>query len=146
YAKRQKADESAAFTAAMLHDAAKYLDEKDFGYFIPTDVPEPVKHQFLGAYIAQSVLDVGDKDVINAIRYHTTGRPAMSTLEKIIFLADLLEQGRTFPEVDELRKAVDDDFERGFKLCVSRLYDYLSASGQPVYYLTKQAKDYYENA
>ena len=67
----------------------------------------------------------------------------MSTLEKIIFTADLLEPGRTYADAPLLRRAVDDDFEKGFKMCVEYMYDYLMMGGKPVYHLTKDAKDYY---
>ena len=143
YAKTLKISIDKAFTAAMLHDAAKYLDRKEYDIKIDDDVPASVVHQFLGAYVAENVLKVDDEDIVNAIRFHTTGRPRMSALEKVVFTADLLEQGRTFADVQLLRDAVAADFEKGFRLCVKYLYDYLLKSGQPVYYLTKAAKDYY---
>ena len=143
YAKVLGEPQDKAFIAAMLHDSAKYLDPKDYDCHIPTDVPEPVVHQFLGAYIAQNVLGVEDEDIINAVRYHTTGRPEMSALEKIVFTADLLEPGRNYPDVDFLRGEVDKDFDEGFKTCVKYLYDYLKKSGQPVYHLTRDAYEFY---
>ena len=143
YAKRLKVNINDAFVAAMLHDVAKYLDPKNYGLTLPPDVPAPVVHQFLGAYVAEKVLGESNEDIINAIRYHTTGRPGMSTLEKIVFTADLLEPGRTYPDAPLLRRAVDEDFESGFKMCVEYMYDYLLKGGQPVYHLTKDAKDYY---
>ncbi len=143
YAQRLKVSLADAYTAAILHDCAKYLVAADWGYETPEGVPEPVVHQFLGAYIAENVLDVKNKDVLNAIRYHTTGRKNMSQLEKIVFLADLLERGRTYEEADALRAAVDKDFESGFVRCVDRMYKYLLSGGGEVYYLTKECRDYY---
>ncbi len=144
YAKRLKIDENKAVLAAMLHDVAKYLDPKNYeGFTMPQGVPKSVVHQFLGAYIAETVLGVKDDDVINAIKYHTTGRKNMSTLEKIVFTADLLEEGRTYDEAPLLRKAVDDDFFEGFKLCLIRLQRFLSSTGDEEYYLTKECYDYY---
>ncbi|MBR1891320.1 MAG: nicotinate (nicotinamide) nucleotide adenylyltransferase [Clostridia bacterium] len=143
YAKRLKINAWEAFTAAMLHDLAKYLDPADYRFSLPKDVPQPVVHQFLGAYIAEKVLNVKNSDIINAIRYHTTGRADMSILEKVVFLADLLEEGRSFYGVDKLRQAVDKDFDSGFETCVFELYKFLQLSGQPVYYLTKECFDRY---
>lgn len=144
YAKRLKADENKAVLSAMLHDVAKYLDPKDYKDFkLETDVPKSVVHQFLGAYVAENILGVKDEEVLNAIRYHTTGRENMSDLEKIVFTADLLEEGRTYPEVNLLRDAVNEDFNEGFKLCVKRLMCHLSATGDSVYYLTAKCYDYY---
>lgn len=144
YAKRLKIDENKAVLAAMLHDVAKYLDPNDYEKFtMPCGVPKSVVHQFLGAYIAENVLGVTDRDVINAVKYHTTGRKNMSVLEKIVFIADLLEEGRTYDEAPLLRKAVDNDFFEGFKLCLKRLQHFLSSIGDEEYYLTKECYDYY---
>lgn len=144
YAKRLKIDENKAVLAAMLHDVAKYSDPNDFkGFTMPPNVPKSVVHQFLGAYIAENVLDVKDVDVINAVKYHTTGRKNMSVLEQIVFTADLLEEGRTYEEAPLLRKAVDDDFFEGFKLCLKRLQRFLSSTGDEEYYLTEECYDYY---
>lgn len=144
YAKRLKVDENKAVLSAMLHDLAKYLDAKDYnGFTMDEDVPKSCVHQFLGAYIAENILGVTDEDVLNAIRYHTTGRPNMSLLEKIVFTADLLEEGRTYDEAPMLREAVDIDFEEGFKLCLKRLKYFLLQSGDEIYYLTEKCCDYY---
>lgn len=144
YAKRLKADEEKAVKAAMLHDVAKYLDPKDYPDFkLDEDVPKSVGHQFLGAYIAEKVLAVKDDDVLNAIRYHTTGRENMSTLEKIVFIADLLEEGRTYAEAPYLRAAVDKDFDEGFKLCLKRLKYFLSKTSDSIYFLTEKCYDFY---
>ena len=86
---------------------------------------------------------VEDAEVLNAIKWHTTGRPNMSLLEKIIYTADLLEPGRKFPGVDLLRKAVDDDFESGFRLCVSELLKFLQAGNESVYYMSVLTNEYY---
>ena len=146
YAKKLGEDENKAVLAAMLHDVAKYMDKNDFPSFtLPLDVPKPVIHQYLGAYVAEHVLGVTDIDILNAIRYHTTGRSNMSRLEKIVFTADLLEVGRTYDEAPILRETVDKDFDAGFSLSVKRLLNYLTKQGQPIYYLTKECYNYYVN-
>lgn len=63
-----------------------------------------LSHSVIGSFVIQDVFNIQDMDIINAVRYHTTGRENMSTLEKIIFMADMIEEGRNFPGVDELRK------------------------------------------
>ncbi len=146
YAKRLNVDTEKTVLAAMLHDSAKYLNPSDYeGFKLDGDVPKSVVHQFLGAYIAENELGVTDNEVINAIKYHTTGRPDMGIIEKIIFTADLLEEGRTYDEVNILRAAVDEDFNEGFKLCVKRLRRFLSKSAEPVYFLTEKCYDFYIN-
>ena len=144
YAEKTGANVQKAMFAALLHDNAKYLSKEDYPDFkCDEDVPEPIIHQFLGAYVAEKVLGVEDAEVLNAIKWHTTGRPDMSLLEKIIYTADLLEPGRKFPGVDLLRKAVDDDFESGFRLCVSELLKFLQAGNESVYYMSVLTNEYY---
>ena len=143
YAKRLKINATDAYIAAMLHDAAKYIKASDVGCPLPENVPPQVEHQFVGAFIAENVLKIENKDIINAIRYHTTGRPEMSELEKVVFVADLLEEGRDYDEVGELRRAVDEDFEKGFVKCIGRLMKHLEESGGELYYLTEKCRDYY---
>ena len=138
-------DKKTAELSALLHDVAKYKTPEDFiGFTVDNDVPPSVMHQFLGAYIVENVLKIKDIEVINAVKYHTTGRPNMSATEKLIFIADLIEPTRTFPGVEKLRQAVFNDFESGFKLSVQELYKYLTSTGETTYYLTKDCAEYYK--
>lgn len=136
-------DKNKVLTAALLHDCAKYKRAEDYkGFVMPRGVPEPVVHQYLGAYIAENVLGVTDKDVLEAVRCHTSGKPNMSGLDKLIFTADMLEKGRTFGGVDNLRKIAEEDFEKGFRAALKRSYEFVLKSGKPVYEETKRAVDY----
>ena len=145
YAKAKRINAEDAFLAAMLHDVAKYLSYEDFDLKKPKDVPKNVLHQFLGAYICEKVLRIDNQDVVNAVRYHTTGRANMSDLEKIIFTADYLEESRDFDGVDELRAIAERDFDEGFVACVKQLFDHLEGEKdeEEIYYLSKQCKEYY---
>ncbi len=143
YAKRLKENATNAYYAAMLHDVAKYLDYRDFEFQMEEGVPKPCEHQFLGAYIAENVLNIKNKDIINAIKYHTTGRADMSKLEQIVFLADLLEEGRTFEGVERLRDLTEQNFDLGFKVAINELYAHLSESNEQVFYLTCECKNFY---
>ncbi|MBE5765445.1 MAG: nicotinate (nicotinamide) nucleotide adenylyltransferase [Clostridiales bacterium] len=146
YAKRLGENADNARIAALLHDIAKYEAATNYPECeIPVGAPESVKHQYIGAYIANKEFGIDNQDVLNAIRYHTTGRPDMSTLEKIVFIADLLEPSRRYGEVDYLRAEVERDFENGFKLCVKRLIEYLKISASDIFYLTTLTNEYYNS-
>ena len=132
-----------AEVASLLHDVAKYENPANYN-FAETDAPAPVIHQFVGAHIVKNLLNVDNENVINAVKYHTTGRPNMTNLEKLVFIADLIEPTRNFEGVDILRQAVFNNFDSGFKLCVSELYKFLLKKGEPVYYLTKDCAEYYK--
>ncbi|MBS5787592.1 MAG: bis(5'-nucleosyl)-tetraphosphatase (symmetrical) YqeK [Clostridioides difficile] len=106
-------DEEKAYLAGIVHDAAKCLKDnqvKDYvdKYEIYLDPIEEnnlaLSHSVIGSYIAEYEFNIDDKDIINAVRYHTTGRENMALLEKIIYIADLIEDGRTLPHVQTLRE------------------------------------------
>ena len=125
----------------------EYLSLKDFPSFtIDADVPPPVVHAFLGAYVAEHVLNITDTEVLDAIRYHTSGRAKMSNLEKLIFVADMVEEGRTYLGVEKLRKAYyEDDFEKAFIQCLKEEVLHLLNKKQYIYYRTLEAYEYYVN-
>lgn len=146
YAKRLRVDVNLATLGALLHDVAKYKDVTAYPDFtLDHYVPPAVVHQYLGAYVAEFELGIKDCDVLNAIRYHTSGRKNMSKLEKIVFLADLLEEDRDFDGVDKIRRRVDEDFEKGFKFAVGELYRFLKQKNQDVYSLTEECLESLNN-
>lgn len=134
-----------AIVAAALHDCAKYLGQyapQLAGFTPPDNVPPPVLHQYSGAYVAEHTFGIKDKDVLNAIRYHTSGRENMRPLEKLIFLADMLEEGRAFDGVGELRQLFEKDVDVCLMTALSHQLDYLRSQKKPVYPLTERAYRY----
>ena len=133
-------------TACSLHDIAKYLSPDDYkGCYIPEDMPPQVIHSHLGSYYAEHILKIKDKDILNAIRYHTSGRPNMSVLEKLVFTADMLEEGRDYQGVEELRKYYDISLEEGFYHCLEEELLHLKNKGRTIYKDTLSAYEYYKN-
>lgn len=134
-----------AITAAALHDCAKYLSENADelkGFVFPQDVPAPVIHQFTGAYVAEHTFGIRDKNILNAIRYHTTGRENMSSLEKLIYLSDLLEEGRDFEGVERLRNMFRQNIDGCLLASLGHQLEYLQSTGGPVSPLTLRAYKY----
>ncbi len=125
------------FVSALLHDIAK--DQPQL------NLDSPVKHQFEGARIAREDYNITNPSIISAIETHTTGAPNMTPLQKLIYLADMLEPNRDFPTVDELRQAVQEDFDRGFLLAVERTMDYLLSTNRPIHPLTEACLAFYKN-
>ena len=137
--------EEKALLAAMLHDCGKYLPTDSplyAGFVFPSGVPEPVAHQYGGAYLAKHEFGIEDEEILDAIRYHTSGREDMTPLGKLIFLADLLEDERDFEGVKELRKLFYEDFEECFYRALERQIEYLKRTGRPVYPLTERAYEW----
>ncbi len=141
--------ERAATVAALFHDCAKSVEEgagllKDF--VCESGVPAAVVHQFSGAYLAERFFGVTDGEILNAIRYHTSGRAGMSGLEKLIFLADMIEPDRDFAGVEELRSAfyAGKDLDECLRMALERTIAHLEKKGKPIYRLTKEAWGYYQ--
>ena len=146
---RWEVPQKQAIQAALFHDCAKNLPlrhpllegfafREEWG-----EVPSPVVHQFTGAYLAEK-LGIDDEDVLSAIRYHTSGRENMSKLETLIFLADMLEAGRAFDGVEELRLLLNKGNDECLLACLKRSLDFIESKGGEVYPLTKQAYSYYQ--
>lgn len=69
-------------------------------------------HAPVGAFLVEKEVGLTDEDILNAIRYHTSGRPGMSSLEKVIYVADYIEPGRKFPGVEEVRELAEQDLDK----------------------------------
>lgn len=132
------------FLSSLLHDVAK--NEKTARYLVPEGTENTeVMHAFLGAEIAEREFKINDKEILDAIRFHTTARENMTALDKIVYLADMIEENRKFDGVDNLRKISFSDYDKGFKKAIERSYEYLLGKGKDIYYLTKSAYDRYVN-
>jgi predicted HD superfamily hydrolase involved in NAD metabolism len=112
-AKLYQVDSDQAELAGWLHDCARCFPisklesiwKQHPGYLDKEEITIPALwHAPVSAIVAQSEFKIIDPLIIAAIRYHPTGRPRMTSLEKIIFIADYLEPNRTFKGVDALRE------------------------------------------
>ncbi len=143
-AKELGESEKNAEIASLLHDIAKYEDPSKYSSILPNGCTSEVAHQFIGEYIAKTKLGVKDEDILNAVKYHTTGRANMSILEKIVYVADLIEPSRKYQMVEYLREVIEKDFDSGFKICVKEVLDFLKLNGGEIYYLTEECYNYYK--
>lgn len=137
--------ESQAMLASALHDCGKYVAPDSpllEGFVPPENVPAPVIHQYTGAYLAEYVFGIEDEEILDAIRFHTSGKEDMTALGKLIYLADMLELDRNYSGVEELRKVFWRDLDKCLQLCLERQIAYLEekeSGTHSVYFLTKQA-------
>ena len=142
---RYRVPERDAVKAALFHDCAKELQKDSAllsGCSIPVDVPPPVVHQFTGAYLAEHKYGIKDENILNAIKYHCSGREDMTPLEKLIYLSDMLEDGRDYDGVQNLREIFKKDKNEALFIALKRQLNHLNSSGFPVYSLTQKAYDY----
>ncbi len=101
--------------AAIFHDAFREKGSLEHGHY----AAERLKADF----------GVEDEDILNAVRWHTTGRPGMCLLEKILKIADLLESGRDFPGVEDLRNSISDDVDITLIMLMKRTREYVLSIG-----------------
>ena len=140
-AMRYGVDIEKARLAGLLHDCAKNIsDEKQLElckkYKIEISSSEQAHsyllHGKLGAYMAEHKYEVTDDDVLNAIRFHTTGRKNMSILEKIIFTADYIEPSRNkASRLGEIRQMAFIDIDKAMIMIFEDTIGYvISQSGE----------------
>ncbi|WHX99387.1 bis(5'-nucleosyl)-tetraphosphatase (symmetrical) YqeK [Neobacillus sp. DY30] len=140
-AQKYGADEKKAEIAAIFHDYAKFRPKDEMKQIIldqnfPRDLLDyhaELWHAPAGAYLVETEVGIKDRDVLDAIRYHTSGRPGMTLLEKIIYLADYIEPGRHFPGVDEVRVLSKENLETALIQAVKNTILFLMKKNQPVY-------------
>ncbi len=139
---RYGADEKQAYTAGLLHDIMKDTDRKsqlqiltDFGILLD-EVEQQVDklwHAKVGAAFLEHILQVKDRALLDAVRYHTTGRAGMSLLEKIVFVADFTSADRRYPDVDEVRRLSDVSLEETMIYAIDYTIRDLLNKGQAIH-------------
>ncbi|MBN3033812.1 MAG: bis(5'-nucleosyl)-tetraphosphatase (symmetrical) YqeK [Candidatus Saganbacteria bacterium] len=151
-AKKFGVGQKKASLAALLHDCARRYDRKELlqkarrlGLLIdPIRKFEPkLFHGEIGAWLARREFGVRSAGVLNAIRRHTTGAPGMTKLDKIIYLADHIEEGRAFTGVDKLRRLAFRDLDRAIYESASAMIRFLVKQGRPIYPPTVVTRNYY---
>ena len=139
--------------AGLLHDCAKCMDNdkkiricnKNQISYSKIEAENPyLLHGKVGAYIARKEFDILDEDILNAITWHTTGRPAMSLLEKIIFVADYIEPSRRpIPELNLIRQLAFTDIDQAVIKILENTLKYLNEKGNPIDDMTQKTYDSY---
>lgn len=144
-----------AYLAGLLHDNAKCIpsDEKRRlckKYNMTLNEAEEknpdLLHAKLGAVLAKEKYHVEDNFVLNAIKYHTTGHPGMTELEKIIYIADYIEPNRKMlPALPQIRTVAFKDLNKAMLLILKSTLEYLMEKKASIDQLTQETYDYYEN-
>lgn len=143
-----------AYLAGLLHDNAKCISSSEKRklckkYKIVLNEAEEKNpdliHAKLGAVLAKEKYGVKDSFILNAIRYHTTGRPGMTELEKIIYIADYIEPNRkTLPDMPKIRKTAFRNLDEAMVLILQSTLQYLTDKKASIDRLTQDTFDYYK--
>jgi predicted HD superfamily hydrolase involved in NAD metabolism len=127
--------------ASIFHDYAKYLpDEEMREIIVKENLPRRLLrfhrelwHAPVGACLVKKEAGIEDEEILNGIRYHTTGRANMTLLEKIVFLADYIEPGRNFPGVDPVRKRAEESLDGAVLLALEQTISFLLSKHSKIY-------------
>ena len=153
-AMRWDADVNKAYLAGLLHDCAKGMSDDDrldickkkgiyvseVEYYKPS-----LLHAKVGAYLAKTVYEIDDEDILSAITYHTTGRAEMTLLEKIVFSADYLEPNRNHdPELPMIRRMAFTDLDEAILKIYENTMRHLKNSTKVLDPTTEEAYRYYQ--
>lgn len=152
-AMRYDCDIRKAYIAGLLHDCAKCMThEERLSYckrhdITVTDIEKQnpsLLHAKVGADLCSSKYGITDPEIADAVRYHTTGRPGMSLLEKIIFIADYLEPHRNeAKDLPVVRKQVFEDMDLALRTILSDTLIYLQKGDKKIDPMTFQTYQYY---
>ena len=99
-------------------------------------------HSIIAPIIAKEKLGIEDSEILSSLRWHTTGKENMTVLEKLIYIADIIEPGRDFPGVDELRKTTFDNLDDGVLAGLNMTLKFLLEKNQLLDENTIKARNY----
>lgn len=143
-----------ALTAGLLHDCAKCLShkkrisvcQKNKIEITKVEMENPVLlHAKVGAFYAKEKYGIQNEEILNAILYHTTGRPDMGLLEKIIYVADYIEPHRKkLPRLSEIRKIAFEDLDMAIYMILENSLMYLEKGDSQIDPTTKETYDFYK--
>jgi predicted HD superfamily hydrolase involved in NAD metabolism len=143
--------------AGLLHDNARYMEHEQSIYVCEQNHIEVTEaernnpmllHGKLGAFFARTRYGIEDVEILSAISYHTTGKTAMSFLEKNVFLADYIEPRRkqqTNPELNIIRMTAFHNLDLAVYYALDNTLRYLKRSSRTIEVLSEQALEYYKN-
>lgn len=144
-------DKFKAEIAALCHDVAKnmsieemikIIEDENIILSVDEKNTQELWHSIIAPVIARNIFKIEDEEILSAMRWHTTGKENMTKLEKIIYLADLIEPTRTFEGVEEIRKAAYEDLDSAMMKALTHTTIYLLTKGCAVDINSIKARNY----
>lgn len=142
-----------AYIAGLLHDCAKYIADGEritlcrkwgISYSRAESRSPQLLHAKMGAYLAEHEYEITDQGVLSAIRYHTTGRPDMTLLEKIIYVSDYIEPNRDkAPNLAAYRQEAFTDLDRTVSLIAQDTIEHIKSRHYELDTLTADTYEFY---
>ncbi|PEJ56400.1 MULTISPECIES: bis(5'-nucleosyl)-tetraphosphatase (symmetrical) YqeK [unclassified Bacillus (in: firmicutes)] len=143
-AEKYGADVKKAELAAIFHDVAKCMPIKELKAIMEENelslkllkYNKELWHAPVGAFLTKHEYGIDDKEILRAIKYHTSGHKEMNLLDKIIYVADYIEPNRNFPGVEEARELAEQNLDRALLFALKNTITFLINKEQTVYPLT----------
>lgn len=140
-------DPDKAAIAGFVHDYAKQVSDERFIEAIKTqgfdqdllNYNRSIWHGIVGSYFIETELKIKDPEILTAVKRHTTADTEMTTLDKIVFVADYIEPNRDFPGVEEARKVTFANLDAGVGYELAHTLSFLSENRQIIYPKTLEA-------
>lgn len=138
--------------AALVHDVAKNLSREEMleviesNNIILSDVEKEnmnLWHSIIAPIVSKEKLGITDEEILDAVRWHTTGKEDMSVLTKIIYIADMIEPGRSFPGLEDIRKETFEDLDKGVYTGLTHSIQFLLSKNLLIDENTIKARNYF---
>ncbi|WP_311407195.1 bis(5'-nucleosyl)-tetraphosphatase (symmetrical) YqeK [Liquorilactobacillus uvarum] len=140
-AQENNVDVEKASIAGLVHDYAKERSTEEFKRVIKKKHLDPdllkwnnfIWHGVVGAEIIADELKIDDEEILNAVRRHTVGSAVMTQLDKVVYVADFIEKGRVFPDVDFARTIAFNNLDQAVAFETKHTLQYLLAANKTIY-------------
>ena len=141
-AQKWQLDPGKAYTAGLLHDLGRSLSDEELLAaarkwqinISPSDIANPtLLHAPVGARLLREEWGITDKEILAAVSGHTIARAGMKPLEKVIFLADLLEPGRNDPDLHRLRSLAQKNLDQAMLITINRTLNWLKKNNRQIH-------------
>ncbi|AYE34830.1 bis(5'-nucleosyl)-tetraphosphatase (symmetrical) YqeK [Clostridium septicum] len=150
-AKINDVDLNKAKIAALIHDVAKnktvdemkkIIDENKIKLSYDEENTPELWHSIIAPIIGREVFNIDDEEILSAVRWHTTGKENMSTLDKIVYIADMIEPNRRFPGVEKIRSTAFKNLDEGILMALTHTTRYLLDKGFTIDINSIKARNY----
>lgn len=150
-AEKYDCDKTKTSLAALLHDYAKEVADEVFLALIDQKDLNPdlknwgnnIWHGLVGAHLIAADFGLVDQEILQAIQRHTIGADEMTLLDKVLYVADYIEPGRDFPDVDEARAIARQNLDKAVAFETAQTVAHLAKKGIPIHPQTLETYNSY---
>lgn len=146
-----RVDKNKAEIAALAHDIAKnmniyelkdIMDKNNIKLSYDEEKTPELWHSIVSPILAKEIFEIEDEEILSSMRWHTTGKENMSKLDKVIYIADMIEPSRSFPGVDLIRRESFNNLDNGVLQGLTHTIKYLLDKGFPIDINSIKARNY----